>query len=115
MADPPLTEEQLAERVRSGLSRVLNEFAAPPLSDTEAHILQLPTRDRRGVRLQPLSSRERHVLAFISQGLTNNETGDMLGIAPDTVKTYVQRILAKLNARNRCHAVAIGIREKLIS
>jgi len=62
-----------------------------------------------------LTAREISVLELVSMGLSNNEIGRRLLIAEETVKTHVRRILAKLNARNRAHAVALGIRWGSIS
>ena len=52
--------------------------------------------------------REREVLALIAEGLDTAEIGERLFLAPDTIKTHVARILRKLGARNRAHAVHIG-------
>ena len=57
-----------------------------------------------------LSPREEEVLQRISQGETNPAIAAALWIAPNTVHTHVARILAKLEARNRAHAVSIALR-----
>lgn len=57
-----------------------------------------------------LSPRELSVLASAAEGLTNSEIGVELGIAPDTVKTHVARVLEKLGARDRTQAVSIALR-----
>lgn len=54
-----------------------------------------------------LSQREEQVVALIGRGLTDAEIGGVLNLAQDTVKSHVRRILAKLGARNRAHAVAL--------
>jgi DNA-binding CsgD family transcriptional regulator len=55
------------------------------------------------------------VLELTADGLTNAEVGQSLFITEETVKTHVRKMLAKLQARNRSHAVGIGFRDKLIS
>jgi DNA-binding CsgD family transcriptional regulator len=62
-----------------------------------------------------LSPRERRILQLIADGLTNSEIAVQLIIAEETVKSHVRRLLAKLQARSRAHAVALGLRHKLIS
>jgi DNA-binding NarL/FixJ family response regulator len=61
-----------------------------------------------------LSAREREILRFLSEGKSNKEIAEALGISPDTVRTYVRRAMAKLEADTRTQAVAIAIRSGLI-
>ena len=61
-----------------------------------------------------VSSREIEVLQLIADGLGNREISDALCVSEETVKTHVQRLLRKLNATGRAHAVAIGMRHRLI-
>lgn len=61
-----------------------------------------------------LSTREVEVLQLVADGLSNREIGDCLSISVETVKTHVQHVLGKLQARNRAHATAIAIRRGLI-
>jgi DNA-binding CsgD family transcriptional regulator len=55
------------------------------------------------------------VLQLISDGLVNREIGQRLFLSEETVKSHVRHLLAKLQARSRAHAVAIGFRRGLIS
>ena len=52
-----------------------------------------------------LTDREADVLALVGRGLSNTEIGQHLHVAPATVKTYVGRLLAKLDAPARVHLV----------
>ena len=62
----------------------------------------------RGARA--LSPRELSVLSCVAAGLTNGEIGVELGIAADTVKTHVARVLEKLGARDRTQAASMALR-----
>ncbi|WBL34949.1 helix-turn-helix transcriptional regulator [Tepidiforma flava] len=53
-----------------------------------------------------LSAREAEVLGLVAEGRTNAEVAAMLGISPETVKTHVSRILAKLGVQSRHQAAA---------
>jgi DNA-binding NarL/FixJ family response regulator len=57
----------------------------------------------------PLSARELEILTLVAQDLTNAEIAEALFISPLTVKTHVERILAKLGVRGRVGAVRAGI------
>lgn len=57
---------------------------------------------------QKLSERERHVIALVAHGLTNDRIGAKLGLTRETIKTYTSWINRKLGARNRAHAVTIA-------
>jgi DNA-binding NarL/FixJ family response regulator len=61
------------------------------------------------------SSREIQVLALAADGLANREIARLLYVSEETVKTHVRKLLAKLQAQSRAHAVAIGFRQGLLS
>jgi LuxR family transcriptional regulator, maltose regulon positive regulatory protein len=54
----------------------------------------------------PLTARERDVLAMISQGLSNKRVARALGISPETVKSHVKHIFLKLEVSTRAEAVS---------
>ena len=65
-------------------------------------------------RLPRLTARERETLAWASQGKSAWEIGEILGISQRTVEEHLAAAGRKLGAVNRVHAVAIGIRDRLI-
>ncbi|MCX4982041.1 response regulator transcription factor [Streptomyces sp. NBC_00572] len=59
-------------------------------------------------RVAGLSEKERDVLALLGEGLSNADAGKRLHMSEATVKTYVSRILAKLDCENRVQAALLA-------
>ncbi|RBQ17380.1 DNA-binding response regulator [Spongiactinospora rosea] len=82
--------------------RLIAEFAARPGAP--------PSTDR----LAPLTGREREVLARVAEGLTNDQIAARLRMSPATVKTHVNRVMAKLALHDRAQLVVIGYETGLV-
>jgi DNA-binding CsgD family transcriptional regulator len=83
----------------------------PPLPPRAAQLDLRPrmrrSTDIRAARGGPtLSARERAILELVAQGQSNKEIGRTLGISPETVKTHLENIYAKLAVERRAHAIA---------
>ncbi len=87
----------------------------PALSDAATQSLLESVK--QGSRISPfeLSGREREVLGLIVEGKSNAEIAYSIGIKQSTVKTYVSRILAKLDVASRVEAATIAIKYKLLT
>ncbi|MBM7089345.1 response regulator transcription factor [Streptomyces sp. SID9913] len=83
--------------------RVIEEFARLKAPEVQA---------RR--RLDPLTDREREVLALVGRGLSNDEIGGRLLMSPLTAKTHVSRVMAKLGARDRAQLVVTAYETGLV-
>lgn len=59
---------------------------------------------------QALTPREVGVLELVAEGLTDREIATRLRIGDQTVKSHVRRVMVKLRARNRTHAVIVALR-----
>ena len=64
---------------------------------------------------QEPTPREVEVLQLVADGLVNRDIGKRLSLSEETVKSHVRHLLAKLQARSRAHAVAVGFRRGLLS
>ncbi len=91
--------EKAIERVGAGEGGERPQLA-PPTNDK---LLQPPSSTLP--LAEPLSPREREVLALLVSGASNQEIAEQLVIAPNTVKRHVKHILAKLQVSNRTEAV----------
>jgi DNA-binding NarL/FixJ family response regulator len=65
-------------------------------------------------RLEPLTPREREVLALVGEGMTNEEIGAKLYLSPATARTHVSRAMTKLGARDRAQLVVIAYQTGLV-
>ena len=128
-------DEYVYEALRAGASGFLLKDADPPqLADAvrtvaRGEALLAPSVTRRLIgryadRIRPapstadavgaLTPRELEVLRLIAAGLSNPEIAATLVISAETVKTYVSRILMKLDLRDRVQAVVFAFRIGLV-
>ncbi|MDK1343482.1 response regulator transcription factor [Streptomyces sp. 378] len=68
----------------------------------------------RGQRLDSLTVREREVLVQVAGGHSNDEIAERLEVSPLTVKTHVNRAMAKLGARDRAQLVVTAYESGLV-
>lgn len=61
-----------------------------------------------------LTESERHVLAFMTEGLSNPQIAERLVLSPSTVRFHVSNILRKLGVTSRTEAVAMAMRQHLV-
>ena len=104
MPDGPRMQVQYSATANVEPGRHLLIFVVPTKVD---FVPQRPTRR--------LTGREREVLAMIAMGASGTTVARVLGISPATVETHVRNCLAKLEAKNRAHAIALGLQRGEIS
>ena len=63
---------------------------------------------------QPLSEREREILRLLAEGLHTVEVAQRIGLSVETVKSDTKRVIEKLGADTRTHAVAVALRQSII-
>lgn len=84
-------------------ARVLAEFGLPGGSGTPVP----PAHDR-------LTHRERDVLRFLVDGLSNEEIAQQLFLSEATVKKHLGSIMTKLHVRNRVQVAVFGVRQGIV-
>ena len=62
--------------------------------------------------LKQLTAREREILDYLAQGLSNKAIARALDISHDTVKLHVRHILSKLNLTSRVEAAVFAVEHK---
>jgi DNA-binding NarL/FixJ family response regulator len=71
-------------------------------------------RDAHGGTLDLLTEREREVVALVGRGLSNEQIAADLVLSPLTVKTHVNRAMAKVGARDRAQLVVLAYQTGLV-
>ena len=100
--------DELLEVVR-GVRRGEAYFPAPYLGAVLRGLRDDLTRAReRSGLLDPLSSRERQVLQGVVEGMSDGRIAAELCISPNTVRTHVANILAKLKVHSRLEAATVA-------
>jgi DNA-binding NarL/FixJ family response regulator len=70
---------------------------------------------RERSRVAPtLTKRQRQILQLFADGNSTSQSAKALGLSTETVRTHTKALLARLDARDRAHAVAIALRNSLI-
>lgn len=121
------TDDEVFEAIRAGASGFLLKETDPDSLRTAVRTvaagdaLLSPSITRRVLdavaggtvpsdtaRLDGLTDREREVLVEVAAGLSNDDIAATLFISPATVRTYVSRMLTKLDATSRAQLVTIA-------
>ncbi len=96
---------------KSSPAEALNR-AVDAAADAETYV-DPAAHGRRGAR-PAVTRRQRQILQLIADGHSTSTAAERLGLSAETVRTHTKAALARLEARDRAHAVAISLRSSLI-
>lgn len=85
---------------------------APAMTLKLVRLLQGGGQSPKTDAFQQLTTREREILEYLAQGLSNKAIARHLDISHDTVKLHVRHILAKLNLTSRVEAAVFAVEQK---
>ena len=94
--------------------RVAHEGNAMLAPEVTKRLIERLAPARRDPRVGRLTVRERETLVLIGRGRSNAEIAAALFVTVTTVRTYVTRILTKLDARDRAGLVVIAYENGLV-
>jgi len=98
-----LNHKEVDDKALDQLVRVINRYH------------DLRPRNGLGIHQDVLTSREREILTLLADGHSTHDIADLLSISLNTARNHIQHILQKFHVQTRLEAVAIAIKEDLIS
>jgi DNA-binding NarL/FixJ family response regulator len=113
-----LTKDAGGEEIRQALQHVLDDHAAidPAVQHHLVDTILTSPRERH-TSLSPLpdglTPREAEVLSLIASGLSNTEIAERLVVTEGTVKSHINHLLNKIQARDRAQAVVYAYQHGL--
>ena len=111
-----LTKDAGGEQIRQALRQVLDDHAAIDPA-VQRHLIDAIAGNAQGVARSEfpdgLTPREAEVLSLMAGGLSNAEIASRLVVSEGTVKSHVNHLFAKIDARDRAQAVAYAFRHGL--
>ena len=108
LKDTPPREIAGAVRAVADGTATLSPAVTAALIDSYVDRRAAPRRAKAQRRIAELSDREREVLQLLGSGESNAELARQLFVSEATVKTYVSRLLTKLDLANRTQAAILA-------
>jgi DNA-binding NarL/FixJ family response regulator len=114
-----LTKDAGGAEIRHALRQILDDHAVIDPA-VQHHVVDAiatgsPAQDRRLLSHLPagLTPREAEVLTLIATGMSNSEIAERLVVSEGTVKSHINHLLAKIDARDRAQAVTFAYQHGL--
>ena len=111
---------ELAAGIANARLHTVRGESGMPSADTVALIERFigsagaPTETATGSSMQPLTARERQILALLANGTSNTDIAGRLGISINTVTRHLTHVYAKIGAENRVQAIRQALELGLI-
>jgi two-component system response regulator DevR len=77
-------------------------------------VMKWANRSKRGRRDGGLSLQETEVLRHVTLGATNKDIAERMNVSENTIKTYLRRVMEKLDCHSRSEAAAIAAKRGLL-
>jgi len=103
-----VTADDLADAIRAA-------YAGKATLAPEAVQALVQTARQGPAPVYKLTRRERQVLSLMVEGLSNPEIAERLVVTRSTAKAHVSSILSKLGVSNRAEAVALALKQELVT
>ena len=113
-----LTAVSEDQKMVSGLKNgaddyIVKPFILPNLLARMEAVLRRSSRmqepkAKQKLSLKPLTAKEKEVLGYVAQGLSNKEIADKMFVREVTIKTHLNSIFKKLKVTNRTQAVLLA-------
>jgi len=110
-------ETSMSELIDATRSVHRGEFVVPPsmLAELLTALVNQGGRTNDSIKtLSKLTRREREVLALLADGSNKDAIAEALAISPQTARTHVQNILAKLGLHSRLEAAAFARKHPIL-
>ena len=111
---------ELAAGIANARLQTVRGESGMPDADTLALIERFvgsaeePAETTAGIATQPLTARERQILALLASGTSNSDIAGRLGISVNTVTRHLTHVYAKIGAENRVQAIRQALELGLI-
>jgi two-component system nitrate/nitrite response regulator NarL len=120
-----VNEREMPSLIRKGISGVFMKHNPPALlvqgirdamkgkalfeQDFLRKVLEVSERANSDLRHTELTARERRVLSYVFEGLTNKEVADRIQISESAVKSCLQHLFTKTGVRTRSQLVRVAL------
>lgn len=101
--------------LKSSLRKELVETIRAVMAGRKRIPPEIATQIAEHVHMDALSPREIEILKRVATGNSNKEIANALDISEETVKTHMKRVLEKLDAKDRTHAVTIALKRGIFA
>ncbi|GAA2654046.1 response regulator transcription factor [Streptomyces vastus] len=115
LKDAPVAELLRAIRVIAAGGALLAPSVTRRLIEDVIRRRSTWEQDARRLQLGSLTPRETEVLTLVAQGRSNTEIAEQLFVSAHTVKTHMNRLLAKLDARDRAQLAVFAYESGIVT
>ena len=117
-ADGYLSKDRAADEIVAAIRATRNgETLLPPalLIAIARRVMAGRAKATADQYVEPLTPRQREILRELACGRSAREICDRLTLSPNTLRTHIQRILAKLGAHSKLEAVTTALRLGIVA